>query len=127
MSTLFISTSKPPQLDQGINYRIDPVEYHAKMQENWPYARIYNAHVGDYILSWELNNDKNLGASGGLQANRLVVSLSSNPQRDAVDFILWHRSFVPNIQQLFLFDESLTMIVELEPDLTEETIQKLIR
>ncbi len=123
MATLFISTSRTPILDETIEYRIDRVEYANKICVRWPYAAINQVSLGGYILSWELNKENELGASGGLQANKLVVSFGSNPLEDAVDFVLWHREFVPIAQDLFLFGESLQDNLKLKPDITPESVK----
>jgi hypothetical protein len=123
MSTLFVSTAKPPSLEETGDIRIDPEEYARAMKRRWPDGNIGHVTIGSYILHWELNRGNELGILGGLQENRLVVSFGSAPMNNAIEFIIWHRNFVPAKQKLFLFDESLETIIELKSDLTSKMLE----
>jgi len=120
-----MSTSKPPELDESIKYKIDPSEYARLMKLRWPYAKIGFVNNKSYVLDWELNHRDRLGPLGGLQSNRLVVSFGSNPQEDAIEFILWHRDFVPLGIPLFLFNSNLDLIFELKTGVSREDLISL--
>src|SRR3990172_5728676 len=120
MGTLFISTSRPPELDESISYRIDPAQYAIEMRRRWPDAKIVELKSGEYVLHWELNQRDRLGLSGGLQSNRLVVSFGSGPRTDVIEFALWHRDFVPTGTMLYLFDANLELVVELTPGIDRQ-------
>ncbi len=122
VSTLFISTSRPPELDETVNYRIDPVEYARLMRLYWPYAKVGFVNSPYYVLSWELNQHDRLGPLGGLQTNKSVVSFGSNPQEDAIEFILWHRDVIPSDIRLFLFNANLDLMYELKPGVNREDL-----
>ncbi len=124
MSSFFISTSRPPEFDETIEYRINESEYAASLRRQWPYAKVTAVPIARYILHWELDRKDRLGLSGGLQANRLVVSFGNAPHEDVIDFIIWHRAYVPPHQSLFLFDESLSLVLELEPGVRPEDLKK---
>ena len=125
MSTLFIATSKPPELDEAANYRIDPLEYIRLMKLRWPYAKVVFVNNEYYEYNWELNQHDRLGLLGGLQSNRLVVSFNSNPHEDVIEFILWHRDFVPTDIPLFLFNTNLGLLYELRPKVTGQDLASL--
>jgi hypothetical protein len=124
MTTLFISISLPP-LDETCAYRIDLETYADQMKKNWPYAKVMT-FSGDYVLWWELNHENKLGPQGGLQDNRLVVSFGNAPEEDVIDFILWHRDFVPKDVPLFLFDESLYLTFEIRSGVTRQELTALM-
>ena len=126
MSTFFISPSKPPNLDESMEYRIDPAEYAARMRQRWPDSKLLEVKSGGYILHWELNQGGRLGLSGGLQSNRLVVSFGSSPRTDAIDFAHWHRGFVPAGIILYLFDANLELVVELTPGMDMQSLASSI-
>jgi len=112
-------------MDETIEYRIDPDAYTDQMRHRWPYAEVARVS-GIYVLWWELNHENRLGPQGGLQSNRLVVSFGNAPEEDAIDFILWHRGFVPEDVPLFLFDESLYLTFEISSEITREELAALI-
>jgi hypothetical protein len=123
MAKFHIGFSKPPEIDQSIDYRIDASEYATNLLARWPYAVVGRYDLSPYyILTWELNKENELGASGGLQSDGLTVSFERNPQEDAVDFALWHREFVPNQYVLFLYDNNLDVVYELRPNTTREAL-----
>lgn len=124
MTTLFVSTSPPP-LDQTNEYRIDPNMYASQMKQRWPYADVARTS-GAYVVWWELNHENRLGPQGGLQNNRFVVSFGNAPEDDVIDFILWHRDFVPKDVPLFLFDESLYLTFEVKPGMSRQELATLI-
>jgi len=126
MSEFFISPSKPPELNESINYRIDPSEYALQMRQQWPDAKIVDLTTGGYVLHWELNRKGRLGLSGGLQSNGLVVNFASGPQADVIEFVLWHRAFVPSRISLYLFDANLDLVIELKPGIRKEDLTSSI-
>jgi hypothetical protein len=85
------------------------------------------AFSGIYVLWWELNHENRLGPQGGLQDDGSVVSFGNAPVDDAIDFILWHRDFVPRDVPLFLFDESLYLAFEIRPGVTRQELVTLLR
>jgi hypothetical protein len=96
------------------------------MTYQWPHANIVKVPTANYVFHWELDRTDRLGLSGGLQANRLVVSFGNAPYEDFIDFIVWHRAYVPSHQGLFLFHESVSFVLELEPGIHEEYLKDAI-
>src|SRR3954453_3093630 len=125
MATFFISMFKPPDEHETVTYRIDPDTYGEALQKRWPYSNVGRVASEHYILSWELDKETELGAPGGLFSDGKVVSFGSNPQKDAMDFVLWHRAFVPEQYPLFLFDQSLSIVFELKSDVTENELRAI--
>ena len=95
------------------------------MKKRWPYAKVGRSSLPTYVLSWDLDHKERLGPPGGLYVDGLAVSFGSNPQADSIDFILWHRAFVPEHQELFLFDESMKSM-ELTSDTSREELYDFI-
>ncbi len=126
MSTLYISF-KPPKAANETNYRINPQTYAEMIKEMWPDAKVISPpDTSTYILAWELNTPHRLGISGGLQSDEITVSFGSNPQENAVDFILWHRGVIPLKEPLFLFDDNLTIVHELKSDMSHEELREIM-
>lgn len=59
-------------------------------------------------LSWELPPESREygGLHGYLQENQQIVSFGTGPKQSFIDFILFHRSFVPEDYELFLCNSS---------------------
>jgi hypothetical protein len=83
---------------------IKRLEYREKLLERW--SEITFSH--ESLLAWRLplESGQYSGLWGLLQDNQQIVSFGTGPKKSFVDFILWHRSVVPEEYQLFLFNSS---------------------
>lgn len=124
MRTFFISTISPTHSTEASDYRIDPAIYADQMRVRWTYAQISHAQ-SEYILHWNLDKESRIGMTGGLQRDQQTVSFGRNPIEDTVEFIMWHRGFVPSTHQLFLFNVELE-IIELKPETTEDELHAFL-
>jgi hypothetical protein len=84
---------------------IEPAVYREKLKERWNEIVFFTS--SPFPLEWELPPESNQysGLSGQLE-NHQIVSFGTGPKKSFLDFILWHRSFVPEQYQLFLFHSS---------------------
>lgn len=127
MGELFISTIRPPSDIAASDYEINVELYQTAMRQRWVYANIISLTDTPYALSWELNEANSRGILGGLQTDRKTVSFGITHLDSAVDYILWHRQFVPKVVQLYLFDENLDLNFELTTDASKDLLKQLIR
>ncbi len=127
MGDLFISTYKPPSGIAESDYEINIEQYRAAMHQRWMHAKIIRLTDAHYIVHWELNEENSRGILGGLQADRRTVSFGITHLDNAIDYILWHRQFVPEIIPLYLFDENLDLIFELTTEACKDSLKQLIR
>jgi hypothetical protein len=106
--------------------RIDPALYRDGLLQRWPEIFIYSpSSTPEYdYLKWELPPESHeySGLWGVLQRNGQYVEFGTGPDRSFVDFILWHRSFVPPQYPLYLFNWSSWDSLLLNPDVTEDEI-----
>ena len=79
---------------------IDPEEYSRKILHRFPYATKPRSEK----WNWWLDDPTGPGASVLLHPDRQIVSFSLG--ENFLDFILWHRGFVPEDHDLFLFNSS---------------------
>ena len=83
---------------------IDPNLYRVELMKRWPFADI--GEGGEhYALFWKLDTEAGLGPEGGLQSDLQHVSFRYS-DLTFVDFVLWHRRFVPSQYVLYLFNSS---------------------
>lgn len=127
MIALFISTVKPPNPNTVSEFRIEVGEYAKAMQQNWPDANIYIPDSGQYSLRWELTTKTERGILGGLQTDKMTVSFGISYFDSALQFILWHRKYVPPEVALYLFDENLLLMYQLRFDDRREDLEAEIR
>jgi hypothetical protein len=57
-----------------------------------------------------------------LQKNQQIVSFGTGPKKSFIDFILWHRSVIPEQYPLYLFNSSSWDSLLLTKDTTEQDI-----
>jgi hypothetical protein len=95
-------------------------EYSEQLQQRWP--EITFSHW--FPINWQLppESGQYSGLSGCLQENQQIVSFGTGPKQSFVDYILWHRSFVPEHYQLFLFNSSSWDSLILTRNTTEQDI-----
>jgi hypothetical protein len=93
------------------------------MKSKWPNVVIRNADRTLYLFHWHYPNGT--GTWGGLQSNRQIVSFEAENIDASTNYIIWYRSFVPETKKLFLFDDNLTFIFELKPNVTPEALRDL--
>lgn len=111
----------PPTEPPISNLCIDSQDYGRKLRKHWPYANVYIPPVpSSFLLRWELNEPDRRGILGGLQ-NQHYVSFGWAGV-NFIEFILWHRSVIPAIYSLFLFNSSSWDYLELKLDTTEQDI-----
>ena len=84
---------------------IDPDFYYTEFQKRWPFAQIFRATASEnYVLSWTLDRENELGSEGGLQSDLKHVSFQFG--NDSIEFILWHRALISSEYVLYLFNSS---------------------
>jgi len=118
--------SDPSKSEDVRNYTIDLHNYAKALKSKWPKAQIVYPDSLTYVIQWELNTDETLGVFGGLQSDKQTVSFGSNPKENAIEFILWYRSFIPSSQYLLLFDDNMDLKYELKPDVGLENLKGII-
>jgi hypothetical protein len=108
------------------NLRIDPALYRNELLRRWPNIFFYSqSSTPDYDhLKWELPPESHeySGLWGVLQRNGQYVEFGTGPKRSFLDFILWHRSFVPSQYPLYLFNWSSWDSLLLKPESTGDDI-----
>jgi hypothetical protein len=127
MSDLFISPFKPPNESDFAQYHIDPTSYAEAILARWKFARVVKPERATYLLTWELNEEGNRGILGGLQGDSKTVTFGTNYFQNSLDFILWHRVYVPENISLYLYDANLVLIFDLKPKLTKTELEKVIK
>ncbi|MCL4249849.1 MAG: hypothetical protein KJ065_17010 [Anaerolineae bacterium] len=127
MSELFISTLRPPEDVSKSDYLIDVELYSSAIRQKWKSAKVVTPPGGTYVLEWELNEEHSLGLLGGLQSDRRTVSFGINYFDNALDYILWHREYVPNDVVLYLFDANLDLIHRLTTETSRDELILLIQ
>lgn len=109
---------------------IDVSKYAQELRKRWPNAEIHLTVVDDdltYLLDWRLPPESGVsGLPGQLQNDHQVVSFGTGPKDSFLDFILWHRAFVPSYYQLFLFNSSSWNSLELKMDTTKRDIGSFV-
>jgi hypothetical protein len=110
-------TSPKPTSDLSIN----PSEYRAKLLERWPQMTFIHTLP---VLNWELplEDGEYSGLSGHLQTNLQIVEFGTGPKKSFVDFILWHRSVIPEQYPLYLFNSSSWDSLLLTNDTSEQDV-----
>jgi hypothetical protein len=100
--------------------RIEPSEYRQKLAERWP--KINFIHLTP--TGWELppESEGYSGLRGWLQKNQQIVSFGPGPDKSFIDFVLWHRSVIPEQYPLYLFNSSSWDSFFLTKDSTEQDI-----
>ncbi len=84
---------------------LDPVDYRDAMCRRWADASIsFNCEACSLEFELPLVSAEYAGLRGCLQSNLQVVDFDTAPQKSFVDFILWHRAYVPKDFPLYLFN-----------------------
>ncbi|MBC8099325.1 MAG: hypothetical protein H7Y11_07770 [Armatimonadetes bacterium] len=122
MSKLFICVSKPPAYPSEGDFAIEPHVYIKAIKERWSDVIVAFSDGDLYTLSWD-----DAPTWGGLQSNQKVVSFEAAEVNDIIEYSLWYRSLIPDIQPLFLFDDNLTFTFELKSSTTVEELFQLFK
>jgi hypothetical protein len=115
MSGYIILPFKPSEWETtSVTLQIDPKRYRKRLIETWPKIVFFEPPTVDYVLFWGLPERLGTPICMGLQKNLQIISMDeAHPE-----YILWHRSFVPNKHLLYLYDLDKNEILEL----TDQTI-----
>lgn len=123
--SFFISPFDPALWEQGepdlyptSALRIDPKEYSREILHRFPYSTEHSSEE----WSWSLDDPIGPGASILLHSDRQIVSFSLGT--NFLDFILWHRGFVPAEHDLFLFNSSSWDSLLLTQNTTREEVRQ---
>lgn len=126
--TTFIAPFEPPtdpatwnRLLATSDLTINPADYRAALQNDWPFARILHPS-GASTLEWYLYEQKGKfvipGGFGTLQTNQRIVTL----EPPNLDFCLWHRSIIPVEYRLWMFTSASWSHLEIRYGTTREDI-----
>jgi hypothetical protein len=130
--TTFIAPFEPPtdpatwdRLLATSDLTIDPAEYQASLQNDWPLARFLSSS-GASTLEWYLYERKGKfvvpGGLGTLQTNRRIVTL----EPPNIDFCLWHRSIISAEYRLWMFTSASWSHLEIRHDTTRNDILQFL-
>ncbi len=90
---------------EASDLRLDPVDYQAALRQRWTDALIsFNCEACSLEFELPLETEGYAGLRGCLQANLQIVDFETAPRQSFVDFILWHRAYVPARYPLYLFN-----------------------
>jgi len=106
---------------------INPDEYKNEMTKRWPTVEFQapaEVTVPHFALQWKLptSNPEYSGLKGYLYPNLQVVSFGFGPKGSFLEFILWHRSFIPPKYKLYLFNSSSTNSLPIKQTTTGQDI-----
>ena len=105
--------------------KIDPDTYNQGVQKRWPLAIVEPVpSVCPYQIQWLLPTGRE-GFGGfcvSLWRNLQVVVFDTGPKEVFLDFVLWHRSFIPTIHRLFLFNLASSDCLELKSNTTAQDL-----
>lgn len=118
----YLTPFRPPIWDGVADVHIQPIEYARKLQQDWN-ARI--VAQSETQLSWDLLKDDVVVLDGHVDASMKIISISGTT-KSISEFVLWHKHIVSKDSPLYLFDEGLHIIIEVNNDSTPETIGKEI-
>lgn len=130
--TTFLAPFEPPtdpatwnRLLAASDLTIDPVDYQAALQNDWPLIRFLHS-PGASTPEWYLYEQKGKfvipGGFGTLQTNRRIVTL----EPPNIDFCLWHRSIIPAGYRLWLFTSASWNHLEIQPDTIRQDILQFL-
>jgi hypothetical protein len=135
--SFYIAPYDPPDEDDpnfqekinGSALKIDPKAYETAILKRWPQTVIetpLKSNDSFALPHWILPTQRE--GYSGLRVRLLldiqVVAFGIGPEETFLDFILWHRSFIPTHYQLFLFNSSDTNSLELTGDTTAQDISE---
>jgi hypothetical protein len=95
----------------------------------WPKAHVYPVVYG--IIGWSIPTPTGISPlddfEGYLQHNRQIVSFKPSDPIVVYDYIMWHRSMIPQIYKLFFFKESGWNSLVLKNDTSPQDVDSFIR
>ncbi len=106
---------------------IDPIDYSKALSERWPSVQFIH-NDANFALTWELPENRQgfVGIRGNLYSNLQVVSFSRAFQESFVNFVLWHRRFVPPRYRLCLFDTGSPQSLEITLDARDDVLSRFV-
>jgi hypothetical protein len=133
MSIVFYIASYPPSKWAESNFshveRLDGVivdvnQYRKALELRWAAVSFQSPLDRNYVLEWTLPPSRLgfAGLQGQLSANGQIVTFGSGPKESFLDFILWHRSFVPTESNLYLFSSISNQALLMESGISSEEI-----
>ena len=104
--------------------RINVQSYRKGLANRWEGITFSTSTQTGCLLLWWLPCESNEygGLEGCLQSNAQIVGFGTGPKKSFMDFILWHRSFVLDEYELFLFNSSSWDSLKLTRNTTEQNI-----
>jgi hypothetical protein len=127
MPAFFVSTWRPDLDEATLARPFEPDAYAAALSERWPSVRIvYLPPDRTSFYQFELPSNDGSGILGNLTRDKTTVVFTYYHIEQALDFIIWHRSYVPGGIPLFFFDEGLDVVEELHPDTSRAEIEAWI-
>lgn len=118
---LWEDPNSPPDPEPVSSLRIDPVAYKKALFKRWPSVKEISFDEIKGVVWWRLNEHNQWGVEVRLQNNFQYVSISSSGV-NFIEFILWHRAYVPDEYPLFLFSDSGWDSLMLTPATTKEEV-----
>jgi hypothetical protein len=102
-------------------------EYSDKLVSRWPEAHIHPVPHG--IIEWNIPSEPDPFDSlvGHLQHNRQIVAFNQNGSNLFYDYILWHRTVIPQTYRLFFFDDTGWDSLELTTTTSQQEIISFLR
>jgi hypothetical protein len=124
MTAFFIAPYEPlTWASTSSDLEIDPDWYKRQLLKNWPNIEFFQPTTKYYVLSWRFpSTAEGSGSLAGLQENLQVISMSAPFE----EYIVWHRSIIPDDYTLYLFNESSSNSLELTSKLTIEDIEQFV-
>jgi hypothetical protein len=127
----WIEASNINEINSLSNLHINPTDYAKALSEHWPsikFVKVKQDHDADFALTWELPEYQKgyAGLRGELYFNLPVVSFSRASKESFVDFVIWHRIFVPAHYPLYLFDSSSPQSLEIGSSTTADVISNFV-
>lgn len=112
--------SRDDELQASIDFRIDPSVYKRMVLEEWPLAEPWGG-TDAFPFSCGLYSRSSDGIRWARGEAQLYRDFQTVVMRHPpLEFIFWHRTFVPSKYRLFLSSDASEDYVELLPDVTLE-------
>jgi hypothetical protein len=126
--TFFIGPYDPIRWKKGnptpvstSSLKIDPLNYRKKLLARWPTAREYPSEYCAGGFYWALDEYNLHGIEIHIQKDLQHVAFERG-EINFLDFIMWHRAFVSDQYQLYLFNSSSWDSLLILPDTTREQV-----
>jgi hypothetical protein len=126
--TFFIGSTKMIGGSEWIEYpayTINIDNFSEELKKKWPDALIGPAGTPSQALEWRLNKDA-YSEQFALDSKKQFVIAEAVSKSNLIEFTLWYRKYIPSEFKLFLFDESLALVIELVDKISRETLEKNI-